>query len=221
MRMCPQCLDWLFCSGLMVERVTIVRYDDWSGPDGHVSRYGEKRAHAEISQRHGVTWEYASLGVMFYRVHSYTLDAEHCAAHGYDANERAARLTRALQHTPPARKPQQQLQPCHERVRLWKRQTHEGMLAECVKAPGRGKGQGWAVGVVGRLPMQPARPSANCSLNSCHKLWDAVLRSCAANGETPAWITGTELKKRCPSATKVSAGWSPLAERRCLTPVGG
>ena len=219
-----QCLDWLFCSGLMVERVTIVRYDDWSGPDNPVSRYGEKRAHGDISKRHRVVWEFASLGTQFYRVHSYSLDAQHCTALGYDANARAARPVRVLQHPPRVATPQPQPQPqaCHERVQLWQRSPSEGLLAECLKAPLRDKKQAWAVGdsfSLERLPPQTAHPTANCSFNVCHNLWSEVLHSCAANGEMPAWVTGTQLKRRCPKPSLVSARWSLMPAQQCLTPV--
>ena len=49
-----QCLDWLFCSGLIQAGRTVIRYDDWLEPGRNGALMGEQRAHREITMRHQV-----------------------------------------------------------------------------------------------------------------------------------------------------------------------
>eukprot|EP00966_Prymnesium_polylepis_P003602 82265-Prymnesium_polylepis.1 len=81
-----QCLEWLFCSGLMragSRNGTVVRYDDWGGPTGAHELVGERRAHLEVTNRHSVHWRHSGLLGNWFRVTSYRLDHGWCAARGY------------------------------------------------------------------------------------------------------------------------------------------
>lgn len=57
-----QCMDWMLTHRLVVPG-TIVRYDDW--PTLNATRgkargstfYGQKKAHFEVTKKHGVRWE--------------------------------------------------------------------------------------------------------------------------------------------------------------------
>ena len=77
-----QCLDWLFCSGLVEAGRTVIRYDDWLDPGRSGTLMGEQRAHREITVRHQIIWEHTALSGNWFRVQSYQL-SEGCAALGY------------------------------------------------------------------------------------------------------------------------------------------
>ncbi|KAL1503125.1 hypothetical protein AB1Y20_011188 [Prymnesium parvum] len=129
-----QCLDWLFCSGLMSAgsvNGTLVRYDDWGGPTDAKRLLGERLAHHEITNRHNVRWRHAALLSNWFRVESYRLDHKWCAARGYPPLP--PNIGRDADAAVLATPSEEELSACFHRTRLWSRPfvSRSGTKARC------------------------------------------------------------------------------------------
>eukprot|EP00966_Prymnesium_polylepis_P262689 6067842-Prymnesium_polylepis.1 len=144
-----ECLDWIFCSGLIEAGRTIVRYDDWlDGQRKHGQLMGEQRAHREITQRHRVVWEHTALSGSWFRVLSYRL-SDSCAQAGYatvimqpKSDSPGARRRSLLPQPPGAAR---SLAQCYRRVQLWNRSSKAGTLFACERQRELDRWQAWAL----------------------------------------------------------------------------
>ena len=130
-----QCLEWLFCSGLVhpgSRNGTVFRYDDWGGPTKRGELVGERLAHLEVTNRHRVHWVHSGLLSNWYRVEGYSVDHSYCQAKGYPPLPPTIGRDSDADRHPPLHS-DEMIDACFNKTNMWKRPfvSRSGMMVRC------------------------------------------------------------------------------------------
>jgi hypothetical protein len=130
-----QCLEWLFCSGLVhagSRNGTVFRYDDWGGPTKHTELVGERLAHLEITNRHQVHWSHSGLLSNWFRIERYSLDHSYCEAKGYPRLPPTLGRDDDADRYPPSDS-DEAIDSCFNKTNMWRRPyvSRGGMRVRC------------------------------------------------------------------------------------------